>query len=111
MELKLTLFGVDIFGGGRATVRVGDGPNLATGAELLELGRLTPAAVLLRLDSSLDGLVENEAEARLERYGPNEVAHEHRKGPVRRLLELFLTPLSVLLLGLAAVNYATGEVK
>ena len=111
MELKLTLFGVDIFGGRRATVRAGAGPNLATGAELLELGRLTPAAVLLRLDSSLDGLFENEAEARLERYGPNEVAHEHRKGPVRRLLELFLTPLSVLLLGLAAVNYATGEVK
>lgn len=111
MELKLTLFGVDILGRGSATNGTSVGPNLATGAELLEIGRLTPEAALARLDSTLDGLLDRQARERLGRYGPNEVAHEKHKSPMRRLLELFFTPLSVLLLGLAAVNYATGEVK
>ncbi|MEO9136251.1 MAG: magnesium-translocating P-type ATPase [Casimicrobiaceae bacterium] len=111
MTPKLTLFGVDIFGRVSATKGTGAGPDLATGAELLEVGGLTPAAALARMDSSLDGLLDREADERLERYGPNAVAHERPKSPIRRLLELFLTPLSVLLLVLAGVNYATGEVK
>ncbi|MDE2004889.1 MAG: magnesium-translocating P-type ATPase, partial [Betaproteobacteria bacterium] len=111
MELKLTLFGVEILGrkipapGGRI------GPGVATGAELLEVGRLTPEAALARLESSADGLLDRDADARLQRYGRNEVAHERHKSPARRLAELFLTPLSVLLLGLAIVNYLTGESK
>jgi P-type Mg2+ transporter len=111
MEQKLTLFGVEVFGRGTATNGAAVSPNPATGTELLEIGRLTPEAALARLDSSLDGLLEREANERLERFGTNEVAHEQHKSAARRLAELFLTPLSVLLLALAVVNYATGEVK
>ncbi len=66
---------------------------------------------MAQLGTSLAGLDEATAEVRLAEHGANEVAHEHRKSAVRRLLELFLTPLSVLLLALATVNYFTGEVK
>jgi len=111
IELKLKLFGVQVFGREADSGGLAAGPNLATGAELLEIGRLTPDAALTRLDSSADGLLERDALQRLARYGPNEIAHEREKSPARRLLELFLTPLSVLLLALAVVNYATGEIK
>ena len=111
MELKLTLFGIDILGRKAATSAPRAGPNPSSGAELLEIGRLAPEAALARLDSSAEGLLEGDADERLQRHGRNEVAHERRKGPARRLAELFLTPLSVLLLGLAVVNYVTGETK
>ena len=111
MELKLSLFGVEIFGRATATTGGSASPNLATGSELLEIGRLTPEAALRRLQTSVDGLLDREADERLERYGTNEVAHERPKSPGRRLAELFLTPLSILLFALAVVNYATGETK
>ena len=111
MELKLTLFGVEILGRKAPASGGRPGPGVATGAELLDVGRLTPEAALARLASSPEGLLDREADERLQRYGRNEVAHEHRKSPARRLAELFLTPLSVLLLGLAIVNYLTGESK
>jgi P-type Mg2+ transporter len=111
MELKLKWPGIDWLPGSGTAARAGARPGAATGRELLELASLAPAEALARLGSSADGLLGSEAEERLERYGPNEVAREKPKSPVRRLLELFLTPLSVLLLALAAVNYFTGERK
>jgi Mg2+-importing ATPase len=105
------VFGVRVFGREAEAGGSAAGPNLATGAELLEIGRLTPDAALARLDTSADGLLDRDAEQRLARYGPNEIAHEREKSPARRLLELFLTPLSVLLLGLAVVNYVTGQIN
>jgi Mg2+-importing ATPase len=78
--------------------------------ELLALARLTPDEVLARLGSSPDGLLDREAFERLAQFGVNEVTHESRKHPLLRFLQVLLTPLSVLLLVLAAVNYFTGEV-
>ena len=97
--------------------RLGHGvPTPATGRseagrELLVLGALSAEDALDRLGSSLTGLSAGQAQERIDEYGPNEVAHERRKGPIRRLAELFLTPLSLLLIVLAVVNYATGEVR
>ena len=71
MELKLTLFGVEILGRGTATNGAVASPNLATGTELLEIGRLTPGAALARLGSSVDGLLDREADARLTRSRTN----------------------------------------
>ena len=45
---------------------------------------------------------------RLEKYGPNIIAHEARHGAVRRFLTLLASPLSLLLLALAIVNLFTG---
>ena len=66
---------------------------------------------MAHLGTSPAGLPSAEAEARLEQYGLNEVAHEKQKSALRHLAELFATPLSILLLALALVNYETGEVR
>src|SRR5262249_26777514 len=66
---------------------------------------------LEKLGSSPEGLLSREAIDRLSTYGRNTVAHEAPKGPVRRLIELLFTPLSILLLVLASVSYLTGEIK
>ena len=80
-------------------------------AELLKVAQMEPDAVFAYLDTSPDGLLEREAAARLARYGANAVALEIPKGPLRRLLELFATPLSLLLLTLAILAELTGEVR
>jgi Mg2+-importing ATPase len=80
-------------------------------AHLVQIAQLTPEAALARLQSSDEGLLERESAERLERYGPNEVAHERRKHPLRRLAELFASPLPLLLLVLALVAELTGEVR
>ena len=83
----------------------------AGGRELRDLAALAPAAALAKLDTSLEGLPAQEADQRLRHYGPNAVAHEKHKNPARRIVELLLTPLSLLLVGLAVVNYFTGGAK
>ncbi len=69
------------------------------------------AALLAFLGSAEAGLNESEARERLARYGANAVAAEAKKAPLRRLLELFATPLSLLLLTLAILAELTGEVR
>lgn len=83
----------------------------AAQAALLEYAALDAEAALARLGASPDGLLKQDAEERLQRHGPNAVAHEERKSHVRRLLELFFAPLSLLLFSLAIVAELTGEVR
>ena len=83
----------------------------AAGQELLAVAPMSAEAAMARLGTSLAGLPRAEAVVRLEQYGLNEVAHEKQKSALRRLAELFATPLSILLLALALVNYETGEVR
>lgn len=78
-------------------------------AAIAELASRTPEAALELLQSASDGLSTREADERLRRYGPNEVAHEVRRGVLRRFLTLLASPLSLLLLGLAVVNFFIGE--
>ncbi len=85
--------------------------TLAPGQELLAIAPMGADAAMAHLGTSPAGLPTAEAVARLEQYGLNEVAHEKQKSALRRLAELFATPLSILLLALALVNYETGEVR
>ena len=78
---------------------------------LLTLARLDHEQLLSRLGSSPEGLLDREAEERLIELGENTVAHEVKKNPLRELLDLFLKPLPLLLLALAAIAYFTGETK
>jgi len=80
-------------------------------SELLEYAQLDADAVLARLETSADGLLAREAAERLGRYGENAAAHEEKKSPLRRLLDLFMAPLSLMLLALAVVAELTGEVR
>jgi Mg2+-importing ATPase len=78
---------------------------------LVEFAALTPEAALARLETSSEGLLERESAERLERYGPNEVAHEEKKSPLWQLARLFMAPLPLLLLTLALVAEVSGEVR
>src|SRR5471032_847040 len=102
-----TLFGPEGSGPAEGERRPAKTPS----AELQEIARMDNDAVLARLETSQEGLLSREAEERLQQYGDNSVAHEEHKGPFKRLYELFSTPLSLLLLVLACIAEATGEVR
>jgi Mg2+-importing ATPase len=57
--------------------------------------------VLEMLGTSAAGLNEDEAAARLEEYGPNQVAHEEKEGWLHRLYVSARNPLVILLTVLA----------
>jgi P-type Mg2+ transporter len=63
------------------------------------------------LQTSADGLPKGEAEVRRVRYGPNEVTFERSGGWLRRLLRAIRNPLVILLSALAAISFATGDVR
>ena len=69
------------------------------------------SAVLQRLGTSLSGLGEEEASARLEKYGPNEVAHEKQQSWLQRFYIAARNPLVILLIILATLSYATGDFR
>ena len=62
------------------------------------------------LNTSLEGLLESDAQKRLKKYGHNIIAVVKKKHPVLRFLNLFLSPLPLLLLGLSAIALFTGEI-
>ena len=82
------------------------GPDLAHEAALKE-----SADVLQALGTSLNGLTEEEAAARLEKYGPNEVAREKQQSWLERLYLAARNPLVILLTVLAILSYATGDFR
>ena len=61
--------------------------------------------------ASPDGLTDAEAAARLLRVGPNLIASEQPQSMGRELLGRARNPLNFLLLGLAGVSWATGDVR
>jgi Mg2+-importing ATPase len=65
------------------------------------------AEVLQSLNTSLAGLTEEEAAARLEQYGPNEVGREKRHGWVERLYVAARNPLVILLTVLAIASFVS----
>src|SRR3989304_137055 len=84
--------------------------NLIRASQILpEVAQSSPEAVLSRLQTSENGLSEEEAERRLEEYGPNVVAQEQRLGLIRLFTHACMNPLVILLLLLAAVSFLVGN--
>ncbi|UVE49116.1 cation-transporting P-type ATPase [Haloferax larsenii] len=69
---------------------------------------LEPDAALSRLDSSADGLDSDEAERRLERYGPNKLVEDESVSPLSLLVSQFTGPLILLLFVAAGLSLAVG---
>ena len=69
------------------------------------------AEVLRSLGTSPAGLTEEEAAARLEQYGPNEVGREKHEGWPQRLYLAARNPLVILLTILATLSFATGDFR
>src|SRR5208282_6011603 len=66
------------------------------------------SAVLQQWSTSPSGLSETEAAARLEQYGPNEVAQEKQHGWWQRLWAAVRNPLVILLAVLVIITFATA---
>jgi len=72
--------------------------------QLSEVCICTPEEVLARLEATRSGLTTEQAEARLERYGPNEVTHEKPPTWYRQLFHAFLTPFNGVLFAVSVVS-------
>ena len=78
-------------------------------ADLLRDAAMSPIAeVLQRLNTSPDGLSEEEVAERLEIFGPNEVAQEKKHGWLHRLWVAVRNPLVILLAVIATVTFVTA---
>jgi Ca2+-transporting ATPase len=69
----------------------------------------TPERVLAELGTSRAGLSQREAEARLRRWGPNELPQPASRSFARVLLAQFASPFLYLLLAAGAVSAASGH--
>jgi Mg2+-importing ATPase len=96
--------------------KAGSAPTNKAGAirvspRLVEAARREPDDVFKMLETSADGLPQLEAEQRLARYGPNEVARERERGWAWRLLMATRNPLVILLTALAVVSLLTEDYR
>jgi Mg2+-importing ATPase len=90
-------------------------PNPTNSANQKVFGLVSDAAmqetsvVLQQLNTSPSGLSETEVAARLEQYGPNEVAQEKKHGWLLRLWVAVRNPLVILLAIIATITFATAS--
>jgi Ca2+-transporting ATPase len=61
------------------------------------------------LNAKIDGLSSEEAQKRLQEFGPNELKKEKRKSPFRLFLEQFTDMLIIILLIATGLSFAVGE--
>ena len=76
---------------------------------LLDLAGEDASAVLQKMQSSDQGLSENEAQRRLKEFGPNIVARDELHPRLHLLIKAILNPLVVLLTLLAVSSLVTGD--
>ncbi len=79
--------------------------------QLVRLARVDADKGLSALESGVDGLSTAEAALRLKQYGPNEIAQEKKKNILVRLSDNAKNPLVILLTVLAAVSFATDDMR
>ena len=91
------------------TLPGGDGTH--DSVQLLEKARADADTVLKELESQLDGLSEKEANSRLKKFGPNEIAREKRPSALMRLLSNIKNPLVLLLVALGVLSFLTGDLR
>ncbi len=79
--------------------------------ELLLVTGLAPTQACRHLGSTENGLSAAEAEERLAQYGPNLVTRERKRSIAQELWNRTKNPLNALLLTLAIVSYALGDLR
>ena len=78
---------------------------------LATISRLQPDEACAKLASTLEGLFQTEADARLKKFGPNIVARERKATILEELWGRARNPLNALLLTLATTSYFLGDVR
>src|ERR1035437_9282631 len=79
-------------------------------SQLAELCACSPDEALARLDGSRTGLTEEQFEARIEQYGPNEVSHEKPPTWYQQLFHAFVTPFNGVLFTVSIVSLFTDVI-
>ena len=67
--------------------------------------------LLLKLDTSINGLSYKEAKRRLFQYGLNEIEHNKKPHWLIRLFEIIINPLILLLIFIIIVSFLTQDIK
>jgi Mg2+-importing ATPase len=86
-------------------------PDAGVSKQVDELATISVEELFQRLGACEAGLSEEEAERRLDQYGPNEVAGEEAHTWIHRLFTASRNPLVILLTVLATISYATGDLR
>ncbi|MCA3560584.1 MAG: magnesium-translocating P-type ATPase [Aestuariivirga sp.] len=81
------------------------------GPTIIQQSSLPAAALLEQLRSSPEGLSAAEAAGRLTSCGPNRIAQQAQSGVLQELYGRLKNPLNGLLLVLAGVSWATGDLR
>jgi Mg2+-importing ATPase len=85
--------------------------NIRVSAAVLEAARKDGEALLRDLKTSLVGLSQHDADDRLLRSGPNEIAQERKQGWPVRVLRIIRNPLVILLAVLSTLSFLTGDAR
>ena len=86
-----------------------DNGHIEVSPRLTRAASALPAEVLSEFETRAEGLTEDEAQARLDEFGPNVVADEARFTRLRLLVKACLNPLVILLSVLATISFATAQ--
>jgi Mg2+-importing ATPase len=70
-----------------------------------------PSFALAELNSKAEGLDDIEVEKRLKIYGANDLSEEKKTNHFLKLLEILKSPLNLLLIVLAVVNFFVGDAR
>ena len=92
----------------RATARR-EGASIQVSPRLIRIAALSATQALSELETGPDGLTEEEAQRRLEEFGPNVVARDERFTRLRLFIRSCLNPLVILLAVLATVSFVTAK--
>jgi Mg2+-importing ATPase len=79
--------------------------------KLLESAYSDTQKVLEQFNTTSSGLTDEEAEIRLQKFGPNEVAKEKRQTWLMRLWINVKNPLVILLVLLGVISFLTGDIR
>ena len=86
-------------------------PPHSTGPSPAAWAAMPPPDVLDGLGTRWQGLTQQEAAQRLREYGPNRVANGHHASILEELARRSINPLNVLLISLAGISAALGDVR
>ncbi|MCI4444548.1 MAG: HAD-IC family P-type ATPase, partial [Candidatus Aminicenantes bacterium] len=79
--------------------------------KLIELSTLPLEQAFSRLETSIKGLSTDEAEHRLDEYGPNELSQKKRLSFWADMFRRLKSPLVIQLLAIATISAIIGEIK
>lgn len=75
--------------------------------KLLQFGIIENDAFFKELNTSINGITNEEANNRLEEFGYNEINHSNKETLIKKLIGAFINPFSLVLILLAIVSFIT----